>query len=126
VARRLSLGVSAELVEDVSANAGAFPIGLKASNGTSPDATQSFTLTVNAPPAITSGNTTTVTSDVAGQTFTVTTAAGYPTATTLTEVGALPSGMTFTDNHDGTATMAGTPSVASSSSYPIVITASNG
>jgi hypothetical protein len=106
--------------------AGAFPITIKASNGASTDATQSFTLTVNAPPAITSANTATFTSNLAGQTFTVTTAAGYPTATTLTETGALPAGVTFTDNHNGTATIAGTPSVTTSTNYPIVIKASNG
>ncbi len=85
-----------------------------------------FTLTVNAPPVITSANTATFTSDLAGQSFTVTTTAGYPTATTITETGALPAGMTFTDNHNGTATIAGTPSVTTSTNYPIVIKASNG
>ena len=106
--------------------AGSFPITITASNGATTNATQSFTLTVNAPPTITSANTASFTSDLAGQTFTVTTAAGYPTATTLTETGALPSGMTFTDNHNGTATLAGTPSVPASANYPITITASNG
>jgi hypothetical protein len=106
--------------------AGAFPITLTASNGASTNATQSFTLTVNAPPTITSANTSTVVSDLAGQTFTVTTTAGFPTATAVTETGALPAGMTFTDNHNGTATLAGTPSVATSANYPIVIRASNG
>ncbi|HEV2885498.1 MAG TPA: putative Ig domain-containing protein, partial [Jatrophihabitans sp.] len=106
--------------------AGAFTITITASNGASTNATQTFTLTVNAPPTITSANTVTFISDVAGQTFTVTTTAGYPTATTLTETGALPAGVTFTDNHNGTATIAGTPSVTASTNYSIVITASNG
>ena len=39
----------------------------------------------------------------------MTTTAGFPTATTLTKTGALPAGVTFTDNGDGTATLAGTP-----------------
>jgi hypothetical protein len=104
--------------------AGAFPITIKASNGTAPDATQSFTLTVTAPPAITSPNTATFISDVAGQSFTVTTT-GYPTAT-ITKTGALPAGMTFTDNRNGTATIAGTPSVPASTDFALTITASNG
>ncbi len=61
----------------------------------------------------------------AGQpgTFTVTTNSS-PTAT-LTETGALPSGITFTDNGDGTATLAGT-APAKTGTYPITITAANG
>ena len=105
--------------------AGVFAITITASNGATPDAHQSFTLTVNKPPVITSANTTTFTSGQAG-TFTVTTTAGYPTATTLTETGALPAGVTFTDNHNGTATIAGTASVTTTTNYPIVIKASNG
>jgi hypothetical protein len=106
--------------------AGAFPITVKASNGASTDATQSFTLTVTAPPKITSANTATFTSNIAGQSFTVTTAAGYPAATTITETGALPSGVTFTDNGNGTATIAGTPTVSTSTNYVLTIKASNG
>ncbi len=56
--------------------------------------------------------------------FTVTTA-GSP-APSLSETGALPSGVTFTDNGNGTATLAGTPAVGQQGSYPITITASNG
>ena len=106
--------------------AGAFPITIKASNGATTDATQSFTLTVNAPPTITSANTVTFTSDLAGQSFTVTTSAGFPTATTLTQTGTLPTGVTFTDNHNGTATIAGTPSVPAAANFSITIKASNG
>jgi hypothetical protein len=63
---------------------------------------------INSPPSITSGNTTTFTETLAG-TFTVTTTPGYPVATTISEVGALPAGVTFTDNGNGTSTLAGTP-----------------
>jgi hypothetical protein len=45
-------------------------------------------------------------------TFTVVAHVGFPTATTLTEAGSLPAGVTFTDNGDGTATLAGTPARA--------------
>ncbi len=97
--------------------AGAFPITITASNGASTDATQSFTLTVTKQPVITSGNATTFAIGSAG-TFTVTTTAGYPTATTLTETGALPSGVSFTDNGDGTATLAGTPAAGTRRQLP--------
>ena len=78
------------------------------------------TLIVDAVPMITSAASTTFTAAVAG-TFTVTTMA-FPTAS-LGETGSLPAGVTFTDNGDGTATLAGTATVAGS--YPITITAAN-
>ena len=56
--------------------------------------------------------------------FSVTTT-GSPTAA-ITEIGALPSGVTLTDNGDGTATLAGTAGGGNSGSYPITITAANG
>ena len=57
-------------------------------------------------------------------TFTVTTTSGSPV--TITETGTLPTGVTFTDNGDGTATLAGTPAAGTGGSYPLTITASNG
>src|SRR5205085_4077250 len=60
------------------------------------------------------------------QTFTVTTGPSFPAAVTLTETGALPAGLTFTDNHNGTATITGTPAVGTGRNYPVQITASNG
>jgi len=57
---------------------------------------------------------------VAG-TFTVTTT-GTPTPA-LSESGSLPSGVSFTDNHDGTATLAGTPAAGSGGTYNFTITA---
>ena len=44
----------------------------------------------------------------------------------LTESGALPTGLTFVDNHDGTATLAGTPAADAGGTYPLTITAANG
>ncbi len=76
-----------------------------------------------AAPAITSANNATFTVGSAG-TFTVTTT-GVPTAT-ISETGALPSGVTFTDNGNGTATLAGTPAAGTGGTYPITITAANG
>jgi hypothetical protein len=102
-------------------SAGTYDLSFDASNGLSPDGTQSFVLTVHAAPSITSANATTFTQGSAG-TFTVM-STGNPTAS-LSQTGSLPSGVTFTDNGDGTATLAGTPTV--NGSYPITITASNG
>jgi Domain of unknown function (DUF1929)/PKD domain/Putative Ig domain len=74
-------------------------------------------------PAITSANSTSFAVNAAGS-FTVTTT-GSPTAT-LSESGSLPSAVTFKDNGNGTATIAGTPATGSVGTYPITITASNG
>ena len=91
----------------------------------SPNATQSFTLTVHQAPAITSANSTTFTVGAAG-TLTVTTT-GFPTNATLSDGGAtLPSGVTFVDNGNGTATLAGTPGAGTGGTYPFTITANNG
>jgi len=102
---------------------GTFPITFTASNGVGSNATQTFTLTVGQPPAITSANSTTFTVGTAG-TFTVTTT-GAPTPS-ITGTGALPSGVTFTDNGNGTATLAGTPAAATGGTYQISIKAHNG
>ena len=98
---------------------------ITATNGIAPDATQSFTLFVNnPPPAITSAdNTTFVVGTFAS--FTVRTSPPIPSAT-LSFTGTLPSGINFTPNGDGTATIDGTALAGSQGSYPINITASNG
>ncbi len=88
--------------------------------GTGTTHTTTFSLTVNTAPAVTSANSTTFTQGTAG-TFTVT-ASGSPTPA-ITESGALPNGVTLTDNHNGTATLAGSPASGSNASYPITITA---
>ena len=102
---------------------GVYSLTIGASNGISPDASQTFTLTVDAAPAITSADNTTFTEGQAGS-FTVT-STGLPTAS-LSETGSLPGGVTFTDNGDGTATLAGTPATGSNGVYTVAITASNG
>jgi len=60
-------------------------------------------------------------------TFTVTTT-GFPTnaSMVITETGALPSGVTFVNNNNGTATLSGTPGPGSGGTYPITISANNG
>ena len=103
---------------------GPFPITFTATNGTSPNASQNFILTVNpAPivnhaPAITSASSTTFTVGTAG-TFMMT-ATGTP-APTLGETGALPAGVTFSTT---TGVLSGTPTV--SGPFPITFTAQNG
>ncbi len=99
---------------------GSYPITITASNGTLPNGTQSFTLTVNQAPAITSGNSTTFMVGTAG-TFTAT-ATGFP-APTFNESGALPTGVALNST---TGVLSGTPAVGTAGSYPITITAANG
>ena len=106
-----------------SGSNGTYPITISADNGVGSPATQHFTLTVSAGPIITSANHTTFTVGMAG-TFTVTTV-GLP-APALTETGTLPSGITFTDNGNGTATVAGTPASGTVGAHVITITATNG
>ncbi|MGO9752880.1 MAG: beta strand repeat-containing protein, partial [Solirubrobacteraceae bacterium] len=108
-----------------AATGGSYPITITAANGISPNATQSFTLTVDQAPAITSANATTFTTGTAGS-FAVTTTGSSTSGPTITESGTLPSGVTFTDNGSGTATLAGTPAAGTAGSYPITITAANG
>ena len=102
---------------------GSYPITITANNGVSPNGTQSFTLTVDQAPAVTSANQATFAEGSAGS-FTVTTS-GNPTSS-LGETGTLPTGVTFVDNGNGAATLAGTPAAATRGSYPITITAGNG
>jgi YVTN family beta-propeller protein len=85
-------------------------------------ATQAFTLTVTRGPAIRKIRT--VRTRVgAGLRLTIR-ATGYP-APALAESGPLPSGLTFTDNGNGTATIAGTLAAGSVGRRPVTITATN-
>ena len=44
----------------------------------------------------------------------------------LSESGALPAGVAFTDNGDGTATLSGTPNTGTGASHTLTLTGSNG
>jgi hypothetical protein len=102
-----------------------YSFAITASNGTGPAATQTFQLTVNQPPAITSAASATFALGLPGS-FTITTAPGLPrTATTLSEAGRLPQGLTFSAGTNGTATLHGTPAAGTAGSYAITLTASN-
>ena len=76
-----------------------------------------------APPSITSASSATFTVGDP-QSFTITTT-GAPVAT-LTELGALPAGLSFLDNGDGTATLSGTPAGGSAATYILSFKAANG
>jgi hypothetical protein len=105
-------------------SAASYSLTFTAHNGVGADATQSFTLTVDTPPTITSGNSTTFTVGTQG-TFTVK-ATGSPAPLTLSETGILPNGVLFTDNGNGTATMSGIPVAGTGTIYSIIIAAQNG
>ena len=95
---------------------GTFPITLEASNNVGSPATQNFTLTVDAPPAITSPDEATFT-DHASSLFAVT-ATGTP-APTITKWGTLPEGVTFANG-----VISGTPT--QTGRFEITLTAANG
>src|SRR5206468_3218681 len=93
-------------------------ITITASNGISPDATQPYTIIVGQAPAFTSADSATAS---VGSLFSFTiNAGGYP-APSWGESN-LPPGVTFTDNKDGTATLAGTPSTAGTFAIPLTAT----
>jgi hypothetical protein len=100
---------------------GTYPITITASNGIAPNAPQSFTLTVNQPPAITSANSTTFTVGTNGN-FQLT-ASGFPTTFTFTNTGnALPSGVTLS----ASGLLSGTPAAATGGVYNLTFQVSNG
>jgi streptogramin lyase len=105
---------------------GVYTLHFKADNGVGADATQTFTLTVNAAgqaPVFTSAAGTTFTVGATGNVFSVT-ASGSP-APTLSENAAdtLPPGVTF-DAASGS--LIGPPAAGSGGTYPLHFTASNG
>ena len=92
--------------------------------GTGPSANASDNpISLGVAPAITSPNNTTFTTGSAGS-FTVATT-GSP-APSITESGALPSGVSFKDNGNGTGTLSGTPAAGTGGTYPLTFSASNG
>jgi len=99
---------------------GTYALTFTATNGVSPNASQTFSLTVNQAPTITSASSATFQVGSAGS-FSVTTA-GFP-ASTLTETGALPNGVTFLNNGNGTSALSGIPT--SGGTFPLTLTATN-
>jgi hypothetical protein len=101
---------------------GSYPITITADNGVDPPATQDFTLVVEQAPMITSPGIAAFADGQAG-TYTITTT-GSP-APSIVETGKLPNGLTFADNGDGTATIAGL-TTSMPRTVHLTITASNG
>ncbi len=100
---------------------GSSTITVQAANSAGSTA-QSFVLVVDQAPAITSAATATATVGKA-MSFTVTTT-GYPNAS-LTETGALPTGLSFTAKANGTATISGTPAAGTGGTYTVNLQAAN-
>jgi hypothetical protein len=99
---------------------GIYTFTTTAANGIGSNATQSFTLTVNQAPAITSANNATFTVGAAS-TFTVT-ATGFPSPT-FSVTGALPAGVSLAAN---TGVLSGTPAPDTQGVYNVTMMASNG
>ncbi len=97
---------------------GLYGLALEAANGVGSGATQTFTLVVNEGATITSANSTTFMVATAGI-FSVK-ATGYPLPT-LSENGALPSGVSFTAG-----VLSGTPAAGTGGMYPLTFNAGNG
>jgi YVTN family beta-propeller protein len=101
-----------------------YTLTITAANGVGTVATQHFKLTVDQPPKITSAAKATFTYHRKAS-FVIRTT-GYPVVATITESGALPKGLTFRNNKNGTATIAGTPQQKADKTYTLKIKASNG
>ncbi len=96
-----------------------------AKDGAGNTATKSFSVTVNKAPNLTSASSATYKIGTSSS-FAITTDSSYPAKITLSENGALPSGITFTDNGNGTATLAGTAAAGTVGTYSLTLAASNG
>jgi hypothetical protein len=98
------------------------PYGGELSDWTSLAGGASVVLSVNNAPTITSAASA---NSIVGTSFSFgVTTTGSPAAA-ITETGALPNGVTFVDNGNGTATLSGTATSGTGGSYPITITATN-
>ena len=101
---------------------GSYPLTITAANAAGTVA-QSFTLANSEAPTITSPSTATFTTTVAGS-YDITTT-GFPAAVLSDGASVLPAGLSFTDNHNGTGSIAGTPAAGAQGTYPVTVTATN-
>lgn len=103
---------------------GTYSFTVTAANGNSPNATQTFVLTVLEPPAFVSAAAATFNAGAPGSVLLV--ATGFPVPT-IAKPSGLPGGVTFTaGNGDGTAIIAGTPRAGAQGTSRLTLTASNG
>ena len=102
---------------------GSYEVTISATNGVGSAAVQHLVLTLGTVPVITSAASWSV---VPGHqdTFTIT-ATGSPTPV-LSESGALPPGLVFVANNNGSATISGSPPAGATGSYEVTVTATNG
>lgn len=119
------LSVNGAAISGTPANGtgGVYDVTLTADNGVGDDATDTVEVTVEEAPSVAGPAEVRM---VAGSPSTIVYAGGGFPEPTLTLEGALPAGVTFVDNGDGTATLAGTPAVGSIGSYSVTVTATNG
>jgi hypothetical protein len=99
---------------------GVYPLRFHANNNGHGYAEQDFTLTVDRAPMLVHQGT--VRAQVGVPLDVKIRAWGYPVPW-LPEEGTLPDGLTFTDNGDGTADIAGTPAAGSGGDYPVTVDA---
>jgi Ca2+-binding RTX toxin-like protein len=101
---------------------GIYTFTVTASDGTLPNVTTPFTLTVGQAAQFISASHVTFNAGTAGS-FRISTS-GFPTAS-LREAGTLPAGVSFHDNGDGSGTISGTPPANGGNAYIVSITATN-
>jgi LPXTG-site transpeptidase (sortase) family protein len=102
--------------------------GGTANGGADTSAAQTFVINVNAVndlPSFTSSPLTSATQN-APYTYNVTTADPDTGDTLVIDASTLPAWLTFTDNHDRTATLSGTPSNSDVGSHPVVLRVTDG
>jgi hypothetical protein len=102
---------------------GVYTIGIKGSNGTPPDGSLTFVLTVNEQPTVAGPSAATFTVGTAGSSSAFTTT-GYPAAT-LSATG-LPAGLSIVSTGSGTAKISGTPGNGTGGEYDVTVTVTNG
>jgi hypothetical protein len=107
----------------VAGTGGVYDLAIKAANGVGTDSSQTLVLTIGQAPVITSAGGTTFTAGISGS-FLVR-ASGLPKPALSVE-SALPAGLTFVDNGNGTATLAGNAAARTGGIYNLTVTASNG
>ncbi len=83
---------------------------------------QTFALNIARAPSFTSGTRATA---LTNRSFTYTVRATASPVVSITMSGALPTGLTFADNHNGSARITGTPATGTARTYTLVFTARN-